>query len=70
MCYAGEISTMVPFQPLFEGRFTVIRPLAYVEESVIRRLAAEQDFPDFINTCPKAFLAQIFPARFHLKLRP
>lgn len=54
MCYAGEISTMVPCQPLFEGRFTVIRPLAYVEEDMIRQFAAEQDFPEFINTCPSA----------------
>ena len=54
MCYAGEISTMVPSQPLFEGRFTVIRPLAYVDEDLIRQFAAEQDFPEFINACPSA----------------
>ncbi|MEN8690015.1 MAG: ATP-binding protein [Desulfobacterales bacterium] len=58
MCYAGEISTMVPFQPLFEGRFTVIRPLAYVEEDVIRQFAAEQDFPEFNNTCPSAAVSK------------
>ena len=58
MCYAGEISTMVPFQPLFEGRFTIIRPLAYVEEDVIRQFAAEQDFPEFINTCPSAAVSK------------
>ena len=58
MCYAGEISTMVPFQPLFEGRFTVIRPLAYVEENVIRQFAAEQDFPEFNNTCPSAAVSK------------
>jgi tRNA(Ile)-lysidine synthase TilS/MesJ len=32
VCYAGEISTMVPRQSLFNGRFTVIRPLAMVDE--------------------------------------
>jgi tRNA 2-thiocytidine biosynthesis protein TtcA len=58
MCYAGEISTMVPFQPLFEGRFTVIRPLAYVEEDVIRQFAAEQDFPEFNNNCPSAAVSK------------
>lgn len=58
MCYAGEISTMVPSQPLFEGRFTVIRPLAYVEEDAIRQFAAEQDFPEFINTCPSAAVSK------------
>ncbi|MFZ0612143.1 MAG: ATP-binding protein [Desulfobacterales bacterium] len=58
MCYAGEISTMVPRQPLFEGRFTVIRPLAYVDEGLIRRFAAEQEFPDFVNTCPSAAVSK------------
>lgn len=58
MCYAGEISTMVPSQPLFEGRFTVIRPLAYVDEGLIRRFAAEQAFPDFVNTCPSAAVSK------------
>lgn len=58
MCYAGEISTMVPFQPLFEGRFTVIRPLAFVDEDLIRQFAAEQDFPEFINACPSAAVSK------------
>ena len=58
MCYAGEISTMVPFQPLFENRFTVIRPLAYVDEDLIRQFAAEQDFPAFINACPSAAVSK------------
>ncbi len=54
MCYAGEISTMSPAQPFFEGLFTVIRPLAYVDEDRIRRFARDQAFPRFINTCPSA----------------
>ncbi len=58
MCYAGEISTMMPYQPLFEGRFTVIRPLAYVDEGLIRRFAAEQEFPDFVNPCPSAAVSK------------
>ena len=52
ICYSGEISTMVPVQPFFGGEFTVIRPLAYVEKKTIRRFAAEQTFPEFINPCP------------------
>ncbi|MCP4366676.1 MAG: tRNA 2-thiocytidine(32) synthetase TtcA [Deltaproteobacteria bacterium] len=52
ICYAGEISTMMPSQTFFKGRFTVIRPLAFVDESLTRRFAKEQNFPDFINTCP------------------
>lgn len=54
ICYAGEISTMVPRQEFFNGRFTVIRPLAMVEENSIRRFARAQDFPRFSNPCPSA----------------
>ncbi len=54
MCYAGEISSMLPSQDFFGGRFTVIRPLAYTDEAVIRQFAEEQEFPGFVNTCPSA----------------
>lgn len=54
MCYAGEISTMVPSQAFFKGRFTVIRPLAYADEDLIRAFADEQGFPEFVNPCPSA----------------
>jgi len=58
ICYAGEISTMVPAQPFFGGRFTVIRPLAHAEENQIRRFAREQNFPDFHNPCPTAAVSK------------
>jgi tRNA 2-thiocytidine biosynthesis protein TtcA len=54
VCYAGEISTMVPLQTFFNGRFAVIRPLAMVEEKHIRRFAADRQFPCFTNPCPSA----------------
>jgi len=54
MCYAGEISTMCPKQSLFDKKFTIIRPLAYAEENTIRKFANNNNFPDFINTCPSA----------------
>ena len=54
ICYSGEISTMVPSQRFFSGKFTVIRPLAFVEKDIIRRFAVEQGFPEFINPCPSA----------------
>lgn len=54
ICYAGEISTMVPRQELFNGRFTVIRPLAMVDENSIRRFAKAQAFPQYANPCPSA----------------
>jgi tRNA 2-thiocytidine biosynthesis protein TtcA len=54
ICYAGEISTMVPSQTFFKGKFSVIRPLAYADENLIRAFAGEQRFPEFVNPCPSA----------------
>jgi tRNA 2-thiocytidine biosynthesis protein TtcA len=54
ICYAGDISTMVPAQTFFNGKFTLIRPLAYVEKDTIRQFAIEQGFPEFTNPCPSA----------------
>lgn len=52
--YAGEISTMLPSQPFFDNRFTLIRPLAYTDEAIIRRFAREKAFPEFRHACPTA----------------
>jgi tRNA 2-thiocytidine biosynthesis protein TtcA len=52
MFYAGEISTMLPAQPLFNGRFTVIRPLAYADKDVITRFVRDQQLPVAENPCP------------------
>ena len=54
VCYAGEISTMMPCQPFFKGKFTVIRPLAYADEEALRQFAAEMDCPVKQNPCPSA----------------
>jgi tRNA 2-thiocytidine biosynthesis protein TtcA len=54
MCFSGEISTMRPAQLIFEGRFTVIRPLAYAEAALIRRFAREYRLPVLENPCPSA----------------
>lgn len=70
MCYAGEMSTMVPLQLFFDGRLSLIRPLAYVEEDALRCFAAEMRLPVQENPCPsagnskraavKAFLQQLY----------
>jgi tRNA 2-thiocytidine biosynthesis protein TtcA len=52
MCYSGEISTMVPYQPFFNGELTVIRPLVFLDESTINRFAEDQAFPHIENPCP------------------
>ncbi|PIE67311.1 MAG: tRNA 2-thiocytidine(32) synthetase TtcA [Deltaproteobacteria bacterium] len=54
ICYAGEISTMVPRQTFFKGAFTVIRPLAMVDESSIQRFAQRLQFPRLVNPCPSS----------------
>lgn len=54
ICYAGEISTMVPLQPFFKGKYSVIRPLAFVTEDTISRFARKQGLPQFENPCPSA----------------
>ncbi len=50
--YAGEISSMLPFQSFFQGKFSVIRPLAFVDEDIIERFAREKGYPVFKNPCP------------------
>jgi len=54
ICYAGEISTMLPAQTFFQDKFTLIRPLAFADADLIRRFARDQRYPDFINPCPTA----------------
>jgi tRNA 2-thiocytidine biosynthesis protein TtcA len=58
ICYAGEICTMVPSQIFFQGRFTVIRPLAFVDETIIRNFAKENQFPVFDNPCPTSRISK------------
>ena len=77
ICFAGEISTMVPSQSFFQERFTLIRPLSFVDEDVIRRFAREKGFPAFVNSCPtskvskrqeiKTFLKQLYRSNRKVK---
>ena len=69
MCYAGEISTMRPSQDFFGGRFTIIRPLAYTEQHLIRRFARERGFPKFHNPCPSAGFSKRQEIRDWLQLQ-
>lgn len=54
LVFQGEISTMSPRQELFEGKLTIIRPLAYVEEEDCQRFAQENNFPIPNCNCPNA----------------
>jgi len=52
--FAREISTMIPYQTYFNGEFNLIRPLAYIEESLLKRFAREAELPILENPCPTA----------------
>lgn len=51
--YQGEISTMKPKQELFKGQLTLIRPMAFVEEHALKKLALKDNVPTFDHfQCP------------------
>lgn len=50
--YTGRLAAMSPKLLADNGRHTVIRPLAYVEESLIIEFAREQAFPIISCSCP------------------
>lgn len=52
LLYNGEISAMNPRQELFGGKITLIRPLSYVDESLIKAFAKESGFPEQPRKCP------------------
>lgn len=52
--YSAEISTMLPLQTLFNGKITLIRPLALLEENKIERFARETGLPFGPSGCPSS----------------
>jgi len=52
MFYGREISTMVPRQQVFGGKYHIIRPLAYIREPLIKKYALEKKFPVIQSKCP------------------
>ena len=56
--FQGEISAMKPRQELFKGKIKIIRPLAYVEEDMIRRFAREENLPHDTCICPNSTVSQ------------
>ena len=50
--FSREISTMLPKQTFFDGKFQIIRPLAYLEESELKKYHREMEFPVFGSGCP------------------
>lgn len=54
LLYSGNISTMVPGQPLFHGNLTVIRPFAFLDKQQVRTLADQFHLEAAPNPCPLA----------------
>ena len=53
LLYAGNISTMVPKQELFDGRIHIIRPMAFLEKKDILEIAAAAAIEPVKNPCPQ-----------------
>ena len=53
LLYAGNISTMVPKQKLFNGGLHIIRPMAYLEKSDIVEMAQAAAIVPVKNPCPR-----------------
>jgi tRNA 2-thiocytidine biosynthesis protein TtcA len=53
LLYAGNLSTMVPRQELFDGRLNIIRPMAYLEKEEIQDIAEKTGIMPVKNPCPK-----------------
>lgn len=56
--FAGEISTMVPDQSVFGGLFHIIRPLAYIEKSLLKQFAQENGLPVIQSRCPTGLVSK------------
>ncbi len=54
MFYGASASTMLPVQPLFKDKLTVIRPLYLVDEQLLGRYAKSMGWPHISLGCPTA----------------
>jgi tRNA 2-thiocytidine biosynthesis protein TtcA len=58
LLFEGQISAMAPRQELFKGRLTLIRPLAYAEERLVRQFAVSCDLVVASEPCPHGKVSQ------------
>lgn len=56
--FQGEIGTMQPYQEMFNGKLAIIRPLAYIEEKELARLAARLNLPVIASQCPHSYTSK------------
>jgi len=52
--YGGQLAGMLPKQPFFDGKITVIRPLALLSSERIRKLHRRLNLPIISNPCPSS----------------
>jgi len=67
MAYKGELSTMIPLMQYNKYPFSVIRPLAYTQESEIIRFSEEMGFDQISCTCNFDTRSRRHPARDAIK---
>lgn len=67
MAYKGELSTMIPAMKYDRYPFTVIRPLAYVQEQEIIEFSKEMDFARISCRCNFDTRSRRHPARDAIK---
>jgi tRNA 2-thiocytidine biosynthesis protein TtcA len=58
LMFNGEIGTMKPYQEMFGGEFTIVRPLAYVQEKELVKAAAKLKLPVIKSQCPNGDLSK------------
>jgi len=56
--FSREISTMVPNQEVFDGKFRIIRPLAYIDEFLLKTFARESQLPVMADFCPTSRISK------------
>ncbi len=50
--YGRKIEAMSPVQEVFRGKMHIIRPLAYIEEELLKKFALESGLPELPKLCP------------------
>lgn len=50
--YTSSTRTILPAQPLFNGRLVIVRPLYYVDKTLVKRYAKDADLRPVRNPCP------------------
>ena len=51
--YGRKIEAMHPVQEVFKGKMCIIRPLAYIEEDLLKKFSLEANLPKLPRICPQ-----------------